>query len=147
MRYVDSSVERLQVQGDGAGARSLCRHLQRPARAAAADRPRRASSSPACATAPGSRRRRCIRRIGVHAPLTFDLVDTWMERSLGGCQYHVMHPGGRSYATFPGECLRGREPAAARASSAWATRPGRVGRAARGTVDPSFPFTLDLRRT
>jgi uncharacterized protein (DUF2126 family) len=39
--------------------------------------------------------------IGIDAPITFDIVDTWNSRSIGGCTYYVSHPGGRSYDVFP----------------------------------------------
>jgi uncharacterized protein (DUF2126 family) len=39
--------------------------------------------------------------IGIDTPMTFDIVDTWNSRSIGGCTYYVAHPGGLSYETFP----------------------------------------------
>jgi uncharacterized protein (DUF2126 family) len=39
--------------------------------------------------------------IGVDTPLVFDIVDKWNNRSIGGMTYFVAHPGGRSYETFP----------------------------------------------
>ena len=89
--------------------------------------------------------------IEVHAPLVFDLIDRWNGRSLGGCTYHVSHPGGRSYHRLP---VNANEAEARRASrfDANGHTPGPVDvaaidRAINSSIgDREYPRTLDLRR-
>jgi len=82
--------------------------------------------------------------IGVHTPLIFDLVDLWNRRSIGGCTWHVSHPGGRAYETRPVNALESESRRASRFFASGHTP---------GPMEPPpeepnafFPLTLDLRR-
>jgi len=142
VRYVDSSLERLQVKARGligdrfaltVNGRRLPLHPTGTNGEAVAGVRYRAWQPPECLQP----------TIGVHTPLTFDLYDTWNKRSLGGCAYHVAHPGGLSYATFPINAYEAESRRLSRFSTQAATQ---------GTFAPppepknaKLPFTLDLR--
>jgi uncharacterized protein (DUF2126 family) len=82
--------------------------------------------------------------IPIHSPLVFDIVDTWSSRAVGGCTYHVSHPGGRANEEFPVNAYEAESRRLARFSQLGHT-PGSIA-TPRPEANIDFPFTLDLRR-
>ncbi len=141
VRKVDSSLERLQVKVSGLTSRYAVTCNKRrlplhptgvPGEAVAGVRFR--AWQPASCLHP---------TIPPHAPLAFDIVDQWNEHSVGGCTYHVQHPGGRIYTARPVNAAEAETRRAERFQAGTHT-PGPIG-AAIEDPNPSFPMTLDLR--
>ena len=143
-RYVDSSVERLQVRLTGAAGERyavICNGRRVPLRATATQGVQVAGLrfrawNPPSALHP---------TIAVQAPLVFDIIDTWNGQAIGGCTYHVSHPGGRNYNTLP---VNANAAEARRISRFWdhGHTPAEMAQTIPAEeINQEYPCTLDLR--
>jgi uncharacterized protein (DUF2126 family)/transglutaminase-like putative cysteine protease len=143
VRSVDSSLERIQVKVSGQTQEAryviACNGrrvpLQRTADAGIAVAGVRFRARKLSATLHPT--------VPVHAPLVFDLIDSWTDRSIAQCTYHVMPLDGRIYNTRPTNAA---EAAGRRQQRFKVSEAGVVPMACpREETNPIFPLTLDLR--
>lgn len=141
-RYVDSSIERIQVKIQGMTGNRLaicCNGRKLPMLSTGQEGEfvagiRYKAWDPYSALHP---------TIKVHTPLVIDVVDTSNNRSMGGCEYHVSHPGGRNYETFPVNANEAEARRVARFNSFGHTQ-GEI-EIREEEPHPERPYTLDLR--
>ncbi|HEX2761452.1 MAG TPA: transglutaminase family protein, partial [Rhizomicrobium sp.] len=142
VRFVDSSVERLEIKLSGM---TPGRHrvlvngrtvpLRTTAQGEAVAGVRFKAWQPAHGLHP---------TVPAHAPLVLEIWDGWRKRSLGGCTYHVAHPGGRNFEIFPVNANEAEGRRLARFEPMGFT--GGVFETPREEPNNDFPYTLDLRR-
>jgi uncharacterized protein (DUF2126 family) len=141
-RYVDSAVERVQVKVNGmTGDRHIvvCNGRRVPLRATG----KRGEFVAAVRFKAWQPPSGLHPTIGVHTPLVFDILDTWNQRSLGGCAYYSGHPGGRHEERFPVNANEAESRRIARFRNIGHT-PGKFEVPVEETTN-EYPYTLDLR--
>jgi uncharacterized protein (DUF2126 family) len=144
-RFVDSSLERIQIRVEGMmDQRYLvcCNQRKLPLTNTGVEGESiaglryRAWQPPSCLHP----------TIKVHSPLIFEIVDTWNKRSIGGCTYHVVHPGGRNYDAFPVNAFEAEARRSARFFKMGHTHGIMKDLPMDEKLNPDYPLTLDLRR-
>jgi uncharacterized protein (DUF2126 family)/transglutaminase-like putative cysteine protease len=143
VRFVDSSVERLQIRVAGLTAERYqiaCNGIAIPLHSTGVAGEfvagvRYRAWQPPSALHP---------TIGVNSPLVFDIVDTWNQKALAGCTYHVAHPGGRNYSRMPVNSYEAESRRLARFSPFGHT-PGKVDVRPAALSSAEFRYTVDLR--
>jgi uncharacterized protein (DUF2126 family) len=143
VRSVDSSLERIQVKASGFtpesryvvacnGRRVPLNPTGEPGEAVAGVRYRaRQLSASLHPTIP------------VHAPLVFDIIDGWNERSIGRCTYHTERPDCGAYTARPVNAKEAEDRRRERFQVS-DNPPGRM-TAPEEETNSNFPMTLDLR--